>query len=46
VTFLRDGQFGVALVLWLGGALAAGMLATPRVRQPGGEQRERRRTTA
>jgi hypothetical protein len=34
VKFLRDGQFGVAMVLWIGGALAAGMLATPRVKDP------------
>jgi hypothetical protein len=34
VQFLRDGNFFTALVVWIGGALAAGMLATPRVRAP------------
>jgi hypothetical protein len=34
VKFLRDGQFGIALVLWIGGAVAAGLLASPRVREP------------
>jgi hypothetical protein len=34
VKFLRDGQFGIALVLWIGAGFAAGMLATPRVREP------------
>jgi hypothetical protein len=32
VEFLRNGSFGLALVLWIGGGLAAGMLVTPRVR--------------
>jgi hypothetical protein len=40
VKFLRDGQFGMAMVLWIAGALAAGMLATPRVKDPP-EERER-----
>jgi hypothetical protein len=45
VQFLRDGNFFTALVVWIGGALAAGMLATPRVRAP--ERRgERPRGTA
>jgi hypothetical protein len=34
VKFLRDGQFGIALVLWIGAGLAAAMLAKPRVREP------------
>jgi hypothetical protein len=34
VQFLRNGSFLYALVLWIGGALAAGMLVTPRVRDP------------
>jgi hypothetical protein len=34
VQFLRNGSFAAALVLWIGGALAAGMLVTPRVRDP------------
>jgi hypothetical protein len=46
VTFLRDGEFGIALVLWLGGAVAAGMLATPHVREPRRDRRRRRETTA
>lgn len=32
VQFLRNGSFGLALVLWIGGGLAAGMLVAPRVR--------------
>jgi hypothetical protein len=34
VQFLRNGSFIYALVLWIGGALAAGMLVSPRVRDP------------
>jgi hypothetical protein len=34
VQFLRNGSFFYALVLWIGGALAAGMLVSPRVRDP------------
>jgi hypothetical protein len=34
VQFLRNGSFLYAVVLWIGGALAAGMLVTPRVRSP------------
>lgn len=32
VEFLRNGSFGLALVLWIAGGLAAGMLIAPRVR--------------
>jgi hypothetical protein len=45
VLFLRDGQFGLAVVLWLGAAVAAGMLATPHV-QPGEQRSGARRTGA
>jgi hypothetical protein len=34
VQFLRNGSFLYAVVLWIGGALAAGMLVAPRVRSP------------
>ena len=43
VSFLRDARPFAAVVLLLGAALAAGMLATPRVRAPEPERRERRR---
>jgi hypothetical protein len=36
VQFLRDGKFGLALILWIAGGLAAAMLAAPRVTQPTG----------
>jgi hypothetical protein len=36
VQFLRNGSFIYALVLWIAGALAAAMLAAPRVRDPHG----------
>jgi hypothetical protein len=32
VEFLRNGSFGLALVLWIAGGLAAAMLIAPRVR--------------
>jgi hypothetical protein len=32
VEFLRNGSFGLALVLWIAGGLAAAMLVAPRVR--------------
>jgi hypothetical protein len=34
VQFLRNGSFIYALLLWIAGALAAGMLVTPRVQDP------------
>ena len=34
VQFLRNGSFLYAVVLWIGGALAAAMLVAPRVRSP------------
>jgi hypothetical protein len=34
VEFLRNGSFIYAVVLWIGGALAAAMLVAPRVRSP------------
>jgi hypothetical protein len=34
VEFLRNGSFLYAVVLWIGGALAAAMLVAPRVRSP------------
>jgi TRAP-type C4-dicarboxylate transport system permease small subunit len=34
VEFLRNGSFIKALILWIGGALAAGMLVAPRVQDP------------
>jgi hypothetical protein len=32
VEFLHNGSFGLALILWVAGGLAGGMLVTPRVR--------------
>ena len=34
VQFLRNGSFIYAVVLWIGGALAAGMLVAARARDP------------
>jgi hypothetical protein len=34
VAFLRNGSFFHAVVLWIGGAVAAAMLVAPRVRSP------------
>lgn len=34
VEFLRNGSFGLALILWIAGGLAAGMLIAPRVQSP------------
>jgi hypothetical protein len=34
VEFLRNGSFGLALVLWIAGGLAAAMLVAPRVQSP------------
>ena len=34
VEFLRNGSFGLALILWIAGGLAASMLVAPRVQSP------------
>jgi hypothetical protein len=34
VEFLRNGSFGLALILWIAAGLAASMLIAPRVQSP------------